>query len=180
MLERYVAFGIDNAYSEIKDILIQKNGKIVSEEHPHNISVVHGTLHGVAPKSAKKVVRYDFSPLESKTRIVCRSSISPDWANLTLWGNIAAGIVAAVFWWIATEMEGFVADGLSGYWTWLAGAFGYPDAQYCLFMINVTRALSIFLVATIVFELFDVFIVYRMIDSFAAETLKELAQQPST
>ncbi len=179
MIEKTVSLEINDAYKLLKNILVQKSSKIILEERLKNISVVHGSLNGVAPKSAKKVVRYDFSPLESKTKIVCRSSISSDWARLTLWGNIAAGVVAAVFWWAATEMEGFVANGVSGYWTWLVGAFGYPDVQYCIFMINVTKALSIFLVAAIVFEILDVFIVHRMIDSFAAETLEDFAQPPS-
>jgi len=91
---------------------------------------------------------------------------------LTLWGNIIAGIVAALFWWIATDIASLVVNGATGYWTWLAGTFGYPDIRYTFFMIDVTKALSIVLVITILLEILDVFIVYRKIDTFAAETLR--------
>ena len=168
---------IEKTFSELKAILLEKESKIVSEEHPKQISIEHGSLRGVTPKSAKKSVKYEISPHQSGTRIVSYSSISKDWANLTLWGNIIAGVVAAVFWWIAADMENSVANGTSGYWTWLANAFGYPDVQYVFFMINVTKALSIVLVATIILEILDVLILHRMIDTFASETLEELAQK---
>ena len=179
MLERSASLGVEKAYSELRTILLEKGSKIVSEDPPKHISIEHGSLRGVTPKSAKKVVKYDISPHELGTKIVSHSSISSDWANLTLWGNIIAGVVAAVFWWIVTDMENFVANGVSGYWTWLARAFGYPDVQYFFFMINVTKTLSIVLVVTIVLEILDVLIVHRMIDTFAAETLEEMAQKQS-
>jgi hypothetical protein len=173
--ERFIGLNIEKGYSELRTILLEKGGRIISEEPPKLISIQHGSLRGVSPKGAKKVVSYKFYPNKSGTRIISFSSISSDWANLTLWGNIIAGIVAAVFWWIATDMENFVADGASGYWTGLARAFGYPNVQYVYFMINVIKALSIVLVVTIVLEVLDVFIVYRKINSFAEETLDELA-----
>ena len=177
MLERSVSLEIEKAYSKLKTILLQKGSKVVSEEPPKQISIEHGSLRGVTPKSAKKLVKYDSSPHDSGTRIISHSSISPDWAKLTLWGNIMAGIVAAMFWWIATDMNNLALDGTTGYWTWLARAFGYPDIRYLSFMINVTKALSIVLVATIILEILDLIIVHRMIDTFAAETLEELAQK---
>ena len=176
LLERSVGLETEKAYSELRGILLEKGCKIVSEEPPKRVSIEHGSLRGVSPKSAKKVVSYEFSPDKSGTRIVSYSSVSSDWANLTLWGNVLAGVVAALFWWIAADIDALLVDGTSGYWTWLARAFGYPDVQYAFFMVNVTKALSIVLVVTILLEILDVFIVYRGIDSFAAETLGELKQ----
>ncbi len=167
----------EKAYSELKAVLLNKGAKILSEEPPKQISIEHGSLRGVTPKSAKKVTSYNLTEIEQGTRIVAHSSVSPDWAKLTLWGNIAAAVVAALFWWIASDMNNLVANGTHGYWTWLARAFGYPDIQYTLFMINIVKALSVVLVATIFLEILDVFIVYRRIDAFAAETLEEMAQK---
>ena len=175
--ERSVDLEIEEAYSELKTILLERGCKIVSEEPPKHVSIEHGSLRGVSPKSAKKVVSYQTFPHESGTRIVSRSSVSSDWANLTLWGNIIAGVVAALFWWIAADIAALAVDGTSGYWTWLAGAFGYPDVQYTFFMINLTKALSVVLVVAILLEILDVFIVYRGIDTFAVETLEELVQK---
>ena len=177
MLERSIGLEIEKGYSELRTILLEKGGRIVAEEPPKIISIQYGSLRGVSPKGAKKIVNYQFFPHNSGTRIISRSSISSDWANLTLWGNIIAGIVAAVFWWIATDMENFVVNGISGYWTGLARAFGYPAVQYVFFMINAIKALSIVLVVTIVLEILDVFIVRSKINSFAEETLDELAEK---
>jgi hypothetical protein len=167
---------IEKAYSKLRTILLERGCRIVSEEPPKHISIGHGSLSGVSPKSAKKAVNYSLSAHETGTRVTSCSSVSSDWANLTLWGNIIAGIVAALFWWIATDIGALAVEGKLGYWAWLAGAFGYPDVQYTFFMINVTKVLSIVLVITIFLEILDVFIVYRKIDSFAAETLEELVQ----
>ena len=177
MLERAIGLEIEKGYSELRTILLEKGSRIVTEEPPKHISIQHGSLRGVSPKGAKKVVYYQFFPHKSGTKIISHSSISSDWANLTLWGNIITGIVAAIFWWIATDMANFVTDGVSGYWTGLARAFGYPSVPYLIFMINVIRALSIVLVVTIVLEILDVFIVHSKINSFAEETLDELAEK---
>jgi hypothetical protein len=177
LLERSIGLEIEKGYLELRSILLEKGGRIVSEDPPKHISIQHGSLRGVSPKGAKKVVSYQLFPHKSGTRIASCSSISSDWANLTLWGNIVAGIVAAVFWWIATDMENFVVNGILGYWTGLARAFGYPNVQYLFFMINVIKALSIVLVVTIVLEILDVFIVRSKINSFAEETLDELAEK---
>jgi len=177
LLERSVDLEIEKAYSKLRTILLERGCRIVSEEPPKQVSIEHGSLRGVSPRSAKKVVSFHNSPHESGTRIASTSSVSSDWANLTLWGNIIAGIVAMIFWWIAADIAALVVDGKSGYWTWLAGAFGYPDVPYTFFMINLTKVLSIFLVAVILLEILDVFIVYRGIDTFAAETLEELMQK---
>jgi hypothetical protein len=177
LYERTSSLKIEGVYSEMKTLLLEKGCKIVSEEPPKHILIQHGSLRGISPKWAKKIVSYHIFSYKSGTKIVSNSSISSDWANLTLWGNIIAGFVAAVFWWIASDIANYLASGKSGCWTWLAGAFGYPSAQHTFFMINVTKALSILLVITILLEILDVFIVYRNIDKFARETLNELTKK---
>jgi len=177
LLERISSLEIEKAYSKVKTILLEKNCRILSEEPPKYILIQHGSLRGVSPKSAKKKVSYCTFPHKSGTRIVTHSSISSDWTNLTYWGTIIAGVVAAIFWWIASDVGNYLTGGKSGYWTWLAGVFGYPNTQHTFFMINVIKALSIVLVITILFEILDVLIVYRNIDMFAKETLDKLTKK---
>jgi hypothetical protein len=177
LIERITSLKVESAYSEVKTLLLEKGCKTVSEEPPKHILIRYGSLWGISPKYAKKIVSYHIFPYKSGTKIVSYSSISPDWANLTLWGNIIASVVAAVFWWIASDISNYLASGNSGYWTWLAEAFGYPHAQRTFFMINLTKALSIILVITIILEILDVFIVYRKIDTFAEETVNELTEK---
>jgi hypothetical protein len=177
LFERAISLEIEKAYSDIRTILLKKGSTIISEEPPRHILIKHGSLRGISPRSAKKVVSYHFSPHELGTQIVGCSSISSDWANLTLWGNIIAGIVATIFWWIATDITSFLVNEGSGYWTWLARAFGYPDIQHTYLMINVMKVLSIVLVVAIFLEIVDFLIVYRKINTFAAKTLDELTQK---
>jgi hypothetical protein len=174
---RDVRTGVEGTYSNLKELLLEKDCKIVSEEPPKHILVRHGSLRGVSPRNAKKVVDSRIFPHTPGSRIVFQSSISSDWENLTLWGNVAAGFVAAMFWWIASDIANLLADGKPGYWTFLAGAFGYPNVQYADFMVSITRALSIVLMATIVLEVLDVFIVHRKINTFAEEILDELTEK---
>ena len=177
MLEKYIGLKTEKAYQQLKSILVKKGCTIVSEDPPKHILVKQASLRGISPKSAKKEIRYDLLPNGLGTKIKSCSSISSDWARLTLWGSVMAGIVATVFWWIASDIGTLLEYGTTGYWAWLARAFGYPNIPYTLFMLNVTRALSIVLAITIIFEIIDGFLVYRKIDTFAAETLDELAQK---
>jgi hypothetical protein len=170
---------IESTYSELKGVLLEKDCKIVSEEPPEHILVHHGSLRGVSPRNAKKIVDFRICPHASGSRIVAQSSVSFDWEKLTLWGNVAAGIVAATFWWIASDITNLLTDGKSGYWAFLAEAFGYPNIQYAFFMVDITRVLSVVLVVTIILEILDVFIVYRKINTFAEETLHELTKKRS-
>lgn len=176
MSTRNVSTEIRSSYSELKGILLDKGCKIISEESPTHIVVSHGSLRGVSPRNAKKVVDYRILPHNSGARIISQSSVSSDWANLTLWGNVAAAVVAMIFWWIASDITNLLVDGKSGYWTWLTGAFGYPNIQYAFFMVNITKALSVVLLVTIILEILDVFIVYRRINTFAEMTLDELTK----
>lgn len=176
MSTRNVSTEIRSSYSELKGILLDKGCKIISEESPTHIVVSHGSLRGVSPRNAKKVVDYRILPHNSGARIISQSSVSSDWANLTLWGNVAAAVVAMIFWWIASDITNLLVDGKSGYWTWLTGAFGYPNIQYAFFMVNITKALSVVLLVTIILEILDVFIVYRRINTFAEMTFDELTK----
>jgi hypothetical protein len=179
MRTRDVSTEIKSTYLELKGLLLKKDCKIVSEEPPKHISVCHGSLRGVSPRNAKKLVDLRICQHNSGSRIVTQSTVSSDWAKLTLWGNVAAGIVAAMFWWIASDIATLLAVGKSGYWTFLAQAFGYPNVQYAFFMVGITRALSVILGVTIILEMLDVVIVYRKINQFAEETLDELTEKLS-
>jgi hypothetical protein len=166
-----------STYSELKGFLLEKDCKLVSEEPPKRIVVQHGSLRGVSPRNVKKVIEYQICPHNSGSRIVSKSSISSDWINLTLWGSVGAGVVAVLFWWIASDITDLLMNGGNGYWVWLAEAFGYPNVQYAFFMVNITKILSVVLLVTIILEILDVFIVHRRINSFAEETLDELTKK---
>ena len=90
---------------------------------------------------------------------------------MTFFGNVVAAILAGIFWWIASDIQNYLETTKSGYWSWLAQAYGYPDHSHTMFMINETRALAIFLVAAIIIEVMIVTYVYPRKNVFAEAVL---------
>lgn len=172
--EKTVPLPIEQAYAELKNILLKNKCKIIEEKPPQYISVKQGSLSGILPKSAKKTIQYSLSPEGTGTKITSSTKIASDWTNLTLFGNIFAAVLAGIFLWIAFDMENYILTGKAGFWNWLARAYGYPDIYYTMFMINVTRAIAIVLVLTIAAEILIVIYVYPRKNAFAEETLQAL------
>jgi hypothetical protein len=81
LVERIVGLEIEKAYSNLKAVLLEKNCTITAEEVPTFISVRQGSLWGISPVTAKKNVNYHLDAVESGTRIICSSSLAPDWKN---------------------------------------------------------------------------------------------------
>ena len=133
-----------------------------------------GSLNGIRPKSAKKTVKFYLSPEGTATKITSTTKIASDWTNMTLFGNILAAVLAGLFLWIASDIQIYLETAKAGYWSWLAQAYGYPNASNTMLMVNVTRALAVFLAAAIIAEIIIVLYVYPRKDVFAEETLTKL------
>ena len=175
MVERIVSLGVEKAYAELKAHLLEKNCKITAEEAPAFISVKQGSLWGVSPGTAKKTVTYRLASVDSGTRITCSSSLASDWKNLTLIGTALAVFVAALCWWIATDLDAVITTQQSSYWSWLVTVDGgYIDFQTAQMLAGVTRMLAVFLVIIIIVEAVVAVYAYFRINVFAEETLREL------
>jgi hypothetical protein len=172
--EKSLPVPIEQAYAQLKTILHKNKCKIIEEKPPQYISIKQGSLNGILPKSAKKTVNYYLYPEGTGTKITSSSKIASDWTNLTLCGNILAAFLAAIFLWIAADIENYTQTAKPSFWTWLAKAHGYLDLQYTTFMINLTRASAIFLALTIAVEILIVIYVYPRKNAFAQETLQAL------
>lgn len=172
--ERSLPLPIEQVYAQLKNILQKNKCEIAEEKPPQYISVKQGSLNGVLPKSAKKSVKYYLSAEGTGTRIASSTQIASDWANLTLFGNILAAVLAGIFLWISVDIEYYMQTAQSSFWTWLARAYGYPDLQRVMFMISLTRATAIFLAITIMVEILIVIYVYPRKNAFAQETLQAL------
>ncbi len=172
--EKSIPLPIEQTYTQLKNILLKSKCKIIEEKPFQCISVKQGSLNGILPKSAKKTVKYYLSPEGTGTKITSCTKIASDWANLTLYGNILAAVLAGIFLWIAADMDNYMLTAKPSFWTWIARAYGYPDLRYVMFMINVTRAIAIFLALTVALEILIVIYVYPRKDAFAQETLQVL------
>jgi hypothetical protein len=169
---------IKTTYTQLTSLLAKNNCKTISADPPFQIKVIQGSLSGISPKKAKKTIIYTLiSNSEFETQVSAASKISSDWANLTLYGSILAATLSAIFLWIASDVENYVLDFKAGFWSWLSKAYGYPDIQTSLFMIGVTRALAVFLIAAIALEIAIVIYVYPRRNGFADQTLAELKKK---
>jgi hypothetical protein len=175
LVERTVSLEVEKAYAELKAHLLEKNCKITAEEAPAFISVKQGSLWGISPATAKKTVTYRLAPVDSGTRITCSCSLASDWKNLTVIGTALAVVVAALCWWIATDLDAVITTQQSSYWSWLVTVDGgYIDFQTAQMLAGVTRMLAVFLVIIIIVEAVVAVYAYFRINVFAEETLREL------
>lgn len=123
--------------------LLKKNYSLIIEEPLKRILVKQGSLWGISPQTAKKMIDYRFSSTSSGTRIVASSSLAPGWKNLTIIGSILAVILASLCWWISVDLENFVATHQPTSWSWLATSdshlywFGIVICQSNMWVCNL-------------------------------------------
>jgi hypothetical protein len=175
LLERTVGLEIKKAYAELKALLLEKGCRITAEEPPLLISVKQGSLWGISPKTAKKVVTYRLAPVDSGTRITCSSSLASDWKNLTVIGTALSVLVASLCWWIAMDLDAFMITQQPSYWSWIATVDGYIDFQTAETFVSLTRMLAIFLAIIIALEAVIAVYAHFRINAFAEENLKALS-----
>jgi len=174
MFERTVDLQMEQAFAELKAFLLKKGCKVLVEEQPTYISVKQGSLWGISPKTAKKLMNYRLSPVNHGTRIAYSSSLSADWKNLTVSGSALAVLVASLCWWIAMDLEALMITQQPSYWSWIASVDGYIDFQTGQMFISLTRMLTVFLAIIIVLELVITVYAQFRVNAFGEETLNAL------
>jgi hypothetical protein len=175
LLERTVGLKIEKAHAELKALLLERGCRIIAEESPALISVKQGSLWGISPKTAKKVVTYRLAPVDSGTRITSSSSLASDWKNLTIIGIALSVFVASMCWWIAIDLDAFITSQQPSYWSWIATVDGYVEFQTAETFISLTRILAIFLAIIIAIEAVIAVYAHLRINAFAEETLNALS-----
>jgi len=174
LVERTVGLEVEKAYAELKALLLEKNCRIIAEEAPGLISVRQGSLWGISPLTAKKVVNYRLVSVDSGTQITCSSSLASDWKNLTVIGCALAVVVASLCLWISMDLDALVTTQQQSYWSWIAMVGGYIDVQTAQMFAGLTRMLTVFLAIILAAEVAIVVYVHFRINTFAEETLNAL------
>jgi hypothetical protein len=174
LFEKVVGLKIEKVYAGLRDFLLKRNCKIMSEEPPFSISVKQGSIWGISPKSAKKIASYRLFPLDSGTRIVSSSSLASDWKNLSIIGNVLSVIVALLCLWIAVDLDAYITTQKPSSWSWLAGASGFTGLQGAMALANLTKILAVFLAITLALEILVVVYVSVRINAFAEESLSTM------
>ena len=175
MVERTVSLEIEKAYAELKALLIKRDCRIIAEEAPTLISVKQGSLWGISPLTAKKVMNYRLAPVDSGTQITCSSALASDWKNLTVIGCALAVVFASLCLWIAMDLDALVAMNQHGFWSWIAMVGGYVDFQIAQSFAGLTRMLAVFLAFIVALEVVIVVYVHFKINFFAEATLRLLS-----
>ena len=175
MFEQNIGLEIEKAYVDLKSLLLKRDCRIVAEEPPTFISVKQGSLRGISPRTAKKVVSYRLSPVDSGTRITVSSSLASDWKNLTIIGSVLAVLVMALCWWITADLEAFMITQEPSYWSWIVMVDSYIDFQTGQMFAGLTMMLAVFLAIIIALEAVVAVYAHFRINVFAEETLKALS-----
>jgi hypothetical protein len=177
LLERTVSLEIDKAYAALKEAFLKKGFKIISEEQPKKILARQGSLWGMSPLTAKKLVEVDFAPADPGTKVTCSSRMSTDWKNLTLVGCAVAAIMVGLCLWMTFDLSAFLATGKASFWSWLVTVNGNVDLQVGQGFVNLTKALAVFLSVIILLEIVILLYVHAGINKLAEETLNSLGHE---
>ncbi len=76
--------------------------------------------------------------------------------------------------WIALDLQAFVSNDVSGFWSWLAQTGGQVDPYKATQFIGLAWVLAAFLAVTLVIEGIVLARIRAKINLFAEETLKSL------
>jgi hypothetical protein len=174
LVERTVGLEIEEAYAELKELLLKRGCRIVAEEAPTLISVTQGSLWGISPLTAKKIMNYRLASADSGTQITCSSSLASDWKNLTVIGSAFAVVVASLCVWIAMDLDAFMITQQPSYWSWIATVDGYIDFQAGKMFASLTRMLAVFLAVIIALEVVIAVYAYSRINKYAETALNSL------
>jgi len=155
-------------------LLLQKGCTVIVEEPPKFISVKQGSVWGMSPRNAKKVISCRLSSAGSGTRIAFSSTLASDWKNLTIIGSALSVIVASLCWWISVDLEGFVATRQPTWWSWIATSGNFVNLEAARAFVSLTRELAAFLGIVIFLEVIIYLYAKSRIDGFAEETLKTM------
>jgi hypothetical protein len=180
LLNRTFSLEIDKAYADLKAALAEKGCKIISGDPPKHIIVKQGSLWGMSPTTAKKTVDVTFKAVDSGTQVTCSSRLSSDWKNLTVVGcALAAGLVGLCLW-MALDLSMFMVTGKPTFWSWLATINGNVDFVVAQALVNLTKALAVFLSVIIALEIAVSVYAYAGIDRFAQRTFDMLSNHELT
>ena len=175
MLERTVNLEIEKAYADLRAVLVEKGCKVISEESPRQICFKQGSLWGISPKTAKKTVNVNFTPVADGTRISCSSRLASDWKNITLIGCALAFVLVGLCVWMATDLSSFMVTREPDFWSWLVMVGSNVDLVAGQAFVNLTWGLAIFLSAIILLEIAIVIYARSKIDAFTEDALNQLS-----
>jgi len=177
---RTLNLAIEKAYAGLKTLLVQRGCKTISESPPTRLLVKQGSLWGMSPTSAKKIVDITLSSVDSGTQISCSSRLSTDWKNITIIGCALAAALVGLCLWMAFDVNAFVTNGRTTFWSWLVTVNGKVDVSVAHDFVNLTEGLAVFLFVIVVLEIVVAVYAHKRIERFSQGILDSLVNtEPS-
>lgn len=174
MLERVFDLTVQETYKKIRTALAEAKCSNIIEDPPKQIVAMQGSLWGISPQTAKKIVKIDLEPENNVTKIVCISKLSSDWKNVTLIGCLMTIILIVLCLWMAIDLNGFILTNNPSFWSWLVDG-AYVNVLAGRALINLSWGISAFLFIVLVLEAAIVIYAKSKIDSFAEIILHTLS-----
>jgi hypothetical protein len=168
-----VNFGIEEAYDKAKEALVKQGSAVVSEDKPRQLVVKQGSLWGISPRTAKKMVTTTFESAGDKTNVTYNSKLASDWKNVTVVGCILAAALVTLCVWMALDLSEFMTTGTPSFWAWLIMSDGITRFNTGEAFVNLAYGLSVFLAIVIAVEAAIYVYTGRNIEVFAQTTLAQ-------
>jgi len=173
LLEHTVSLKIEEAYADLKAVLIKKDCKVLAEQPPTQIIVKQGSLWGISPKAAKKTININLASVDGETKVSFSSKLSSDWKNITAVGCALAAVLVGVCLWMATDLSTFMVTREPSFWSWLITAGASVNLQAGQVFVNLAWGLAVFLSVVILLEIAIAIYAGAKIDTFAQQTLNQ-------
>ncbi len=176
MFEKIMHVNDEKARCELKKALSKSRCSITAEDQEH-ITVVHGSVWGSSPESAKKKVVFSLKPEGEDTRISSVSSLDPAWVLLNLAFFVIAAFLIFSSWVVANDLETSVLMGYEGSWMWLAESLGFQGSQEIIIFAAALRFVTIIIIAGCIGEILLTWYIYAHRGFFAQKTLESIVQK---
>jgi hypothetical protein len=172
LFERIVSLDAEKAYSELKNQLFKENSKLLIDEPSKRIVVEQGSLMGITPKGVKKRIECHFhSQGEKQTRVIVKSSLTPDWVKLNLGSYVFLAVMIGICFFLAFDIENSIAVQRSSLINNLAESLGLISYSQPLFLVSMFQFFGIFLLIIALVGITADLIIYKKRYSFVKEIL---------
>jgi hypothetical protein len=178
MLERTTSLPPNEAYEELRKILLKDKCKIIEEEPFKSILVEQGSWFGYSPKTFKKIIKFDFIPESTGTRIVSETSWTSSEVAVEILGPVIMGVFLGFLWWLASDMRTYIEGLRSSLGGRILELFGYTGYRQALALINTLELLVFILAVIMIFGVIHDVYCYAKRETVAERFLSLLPSKP--
>jgi hypothetical protein len=173
MNERIVNLKIKEAFEKLKQLIILKSYSILNEESPSILTIKQGSIWGISPRTAKKIVTFNLQPVKSGTSIKYSSKFAPKWKNLTIAGDLLSSFLILLSLWITIDLELSLLNRAPSFWSWIATYANIITFSALQSFSFLAKLLFFFLIVILLVESVIVIYSYLNVNLIAEETLNQ-------